>query len=276
MPVPSSPHPTAILLVHDDGELLDALTRTFEGQGLEVAIAATEFAAINHLQSPRPIGAVVAGWHAGGGIGAAVYRWALAHRYDLRARFVFVAPAPPRSFDDLVQGRCLLVKPDEHDEIVRIAAALAERSGEAPGANAGARAVDWGPGGKPSLLLIEDDPLQLAWMTSLLAEMGFEISSVESSRAAMAQLASTDFEVILSDWYMADGSGADLHRWLTKHRPHLASRCVFMSASLPGQGFARLASGRPVIPKGQDADTLLGHLRAIVQEAREQGAGEES
>lgn len=268
MTAPSAPRPASVLLVHDDGHLLDGLTRAFEARGLVVAIAATEFAATSHLQSPRFTGAVVAGWFAGGGMGEAVYRWSLTHRYDLRARFVFVEPTPPERFDQLVQGRCLLVRPDETDEIVRIAASLADNLADGPGAGEDLRPIEWGPRGEPALLLVEDDPLQLSWMKSLLGELGFQITSVESHRAALARLADDDYEVILSDWYMADGSGADLYAWLARNRPHLLPRCVFMSASLPGHDFPRLAPGRPVLPKGQDARTLVWHLRSIVKEAR--------
>jgi CheY-like chemotaxis protein len=265
---PSAPRPASVLLVHDDGHLLDDLTRAFEARGLVVTIAATEFAATSHLQSPRFAGAVVAGWLAGGGMGEAVYRWSLTHRYDLRARFVFVEPTPPERFDHLVQGRCLLVRPDERDEIVRIAASLAENLADGPGTGDELHPIDWGARGEPELLLVEDDPLQLSWMQSLLDELGFRITTVESQSAALARLADRDYEVILSDWYMADGSGAELYAWLARNRPHLASRCVFISASLPGHDFPRLAPGRPVLPKGQDARTLVWHLRSIVKDGR--------
>lgn len=268
MTAPSVPRSASILLVHDDGALLDVLTRAFEAREFEVAIAATEFAATTHLQGPRLIGAVVAGWSVGAGMGEAVYRWSLTHRYDLRARFVFMAETPPPRFDDLVQGRSLLVRTHEIEEVVRIAAALAENAVQESDAGPDALAIDWGPGGKPTLLLVEDDPLQLSWMKTLLGEMGFQITSVESHRAALTRLAERDYELILSDWYMADGSGADLYGWLTRNRPHLVSRCVFISASLPGQDFPRLAPGRPVLPKGQDAGTMVKHLRSIVEEGR--------
>lgn len=265
---PPAPRPASVLLVHDDGRLLDDLTRAFEAQGQVVAIAATEFAATSHLQSQRFAGAVVAGWLAGGGMGEAVYRWSLTHRYDLRAKFVFVEPTPPERFDHVVQGRCLLVRPDERDEIVRIAASLVENRAGGPGAGEELHRIDWGPRGEPALLLVEDDPLQLSWMNTLLSELGFRITSVDSHRAALARLVDSDYEVILSDWYMADGSGADLYAWLARNRPHLVSRCVFVSASLPGHDVPRLAPGRPVLPKGQDARTLVWHLRSIVREAR--------
>lgn len=258
----------AVLLVHDDGEVLDVLTRLFEAREFEVAIAATGFAALTHLQSERELDVIVAGWDAGGGIGAEVYEWVLAHDYDLRNQFVFLASDPPLDFDEVVQGRCLLLQPDDHEEIVRVADALVQNYRQRATGDLPADAVEWMDEDKPSLLLVEDDPMQLSWMKAILEEMGFSITSAESGRAAMRQLEVSDFDVILSDWYTASGSGAELYRWLVDNRPHLVSRSVFMSALAPSDDIARHAPGRPIIPKGQDSPVLVHHLLSIARKAR--------
>ncbi|GAB4558980.1 MAG: hypothetical protein Tsb0020_04380 [Haliangiales bacterium] len=263
-----------MLIVHDDSAMLDALTRALEAAERSVAIAATKYAAETHLVSEQPIGAVIAGWDAGGGLGREVYRWALENRYDLRDRFVFVADAPPADFDDLVQGRCLLLLSDEQAEIVRVATSLSERAAVddasvEPGAD-DIEELDWGPRGKPSLLLVEDDPLQRDWMYALLELLGFVITSVDDRDGAVAKLIERDYEVILCDWYLPGGSGADFYQWLTEERPHLAARCIFMSGAPPEDDAAQRATGRPILPKGQDARTLVRHLRAAVGAARDE------
>ncbi|ACY18903.1 response regulator [Haliangium ochraceum] len=264
--MPASPT-ASILLVHDDPALLDALTRSFEERGFDVRIAATEFVAQTHLSSDAVIGAVIAGWDAGHLLGRAIYSWVLDHRYELRARFVFVASAPPPGFDELVQGRCLLMRPGDRGEIVHLGASLAEQAA-AESATQGAANGAAGDDGQPSLLLIEDDPLQLDCMQMLLGELHYRITSVESRQAAVDALQRSDFDVILSDWYMADGSGAELRDWLQHHRPHLATRCVFMSASLSSRDGKQLAPDTKVLPKGQDADSLLAELRGVVERVR--------
>lgn len=258
----------AVLLVHDDGEVLDVLTRLFEARGCEVSIAATGFAALTHLQSEGEFDVIVAGWDTGGGIGAEIYEWVLAHSYHLRNQFVFLASDPPLDFDEMVQGRCLLLHPDEHDEIVRVASAMVQNYRQRATSDLPVDAVEWMDEAKPSLLLVEDDPMQLFWMKGILDEMGFSITSVESGHAAIGQLEVSDFDVILSDWYMANGAGVDLYQWLSEHRPHLVSRCVFMSAVVPGEELAQRVPGRPIIPKGQDSPALVHHLLSIAQEAR--------
>src|SRR5690606_17537369 len=59
----------SLLLVHDDSDLLDALTRVFEARGYEVAIAATGFALLARLDSGREYDAIIAGWDSVQGLG---------------------------------------------------------------------------------------------------------------------------------------------------------------------------------------------------------------
>jgi CheY-like chemotaxis protein len=99
--------PTA-LVIHDDGEALDVLTRLFEAAGFEVTTALTGFRAQAHLEGERPIDVVVVPWDAAHPVGGEVYRWSLQRRYDLRDVFVFLAAETPADFDRLVVAlQCL-------------------------------------------------------------------------------------------------------------------------------------------------------------------------
>ena len=88
--------PTA-LVIHDEADALDALTRLFEGAGFDVATAVGGFRAQAHLESDRPIDVVVVPWDAAHPVGGEVYRWSLQRRYDLRDGFVFRAPGARRA-----------------------------------------------------------------------------------------------------------------------------------------------------------------------------------
>lgn len=261
----------SLLLIHDDSDLLDALTRVFEARGCEVAIAATAFAVLSRLDSGREYHAVIAGWDATQGLGRFAYEWVLDNRYDLRGRFVFLARESPGSdFDAVVRGRCLLLSSYDLDEIVRVTEATIKESHQ----REAEQRVEVAGGNRPLLLLVEDEPLQLRMMTLLLAEMGFAVTAVESGEAAIALLERGDeFDVILSDWYMPNGSGGDLYEWLARHRPDLAARSVFMSAALPPTTeLVRRAPGRPWVHKGQDSPVLMGHLWNIARVPRRQHA----
>ena len=298
---------SSLLLIHDNSELLDTLTRFLEARGFEVSIAATAFAAIERLQSAcRPgsdfqgdpesvvaesvvageaaVGAgpdagddaasqpgsepdvVIAGWDSKRTTGAEVYQWALRHRYHLRDRFVFVAGDPPERFDELVRGRCLLVDVRDRDEIGRVVESLVLRVRMSGGRDVGCRMASSFDPARPSLLLVEDEPLQLTVMRMALSRVGFSVTSVDSGNAAVEELQRADYDVILSDWFMDHGSGSDLYRWLAQNRPDLKRRCIFVSAN-PLDG-AKQVRDCPFLPKGQDSPALFRRLKSIAGDLR--------
>jgi CheY-like chemotaxis protein len=104
-------------------------------------------------------------------------------------------------------------------------------------------------------------------MAHHLAELGFAVTALESGNAAIARLEAHDFDAILIDWYMPDGSGADLFRWIATFRPWLVDRCIFLSAGSP-EDVAEVAPGRPVVPKGQDSDQLVTVLMHVARRGR--------
>jgi CheY-like chemotaxis protein len=258
----------SLLLIHDDSDLLDLLTRYFESRGFAVAIAATVFSAMTQLQSRREFDVIIAGWDVGRGVGAEVYRWVLKHRFHLRGQFIFLAREPPDDFDALVQGRCLLLRPTDVEDIVRAGEAAALRSRRLRELSEDDLA--WMDIDRPTLLVVDDDAMLLMTMVHLLGDVGFSVTPAESGNAAIALLERADFDVILSDWFMSDGSGADLHAWLVDHRPDLAERLIFLSGAWP-EDLARQAPGRTLVPKGQDSPVLVRLLMETARAAKRAG-----
>lgn len=257
-----------ILLVHDEPAYLDRLTRTFEARGFEVAVAATRFGAVSKLES-RPEGddfdVVVADWHAVGGLGEHVYRWALDNRYHLRGRFVFIAGDPPGNFDDIVQGRCVMVGPGDLEEIVRVAEATARRVAKI--AELDDADLEWFDLDTPQLLIADDEPLQLSYMSRMFRDVGFAVTTADSGNAAIKMLEAESFDVIIVDWFMPNGSGADLYRWLEANKPGHVSRVIFLSG-LVGAEVDQIRKQAPsctVLPKGQDSQALV---RVVVSTAK--------
>ena len=253
-----------VLVIHDDGTALDALTRLFESSGFDVLTAVTGFRAQQHLESDRKIDVVVAPWETTHPVGGDVYRWALHRRYDLRDQFVFLASEPPAEFDRIVAGRCLAVSFNRPGEVVRVALATIRRAENLELMRDAAIAID---GDQPSLLLVDDEPVLLAVMADLFRELGYTVTPVESGNAAIARLDLEDFDVIVADWHMDDGNGGDLYRWILARKPYLASRVVFLSGD-ESEEVGRVAPGRPMIRKGQDSVVLLDVIKEIVREVR--------
>jgi CheY-like chemotaxis protein len=254
------------LVVHQDPGALDALTRALESHGFEVIAALGAFRAQTHLEGERPIHIVIAQWDDEQSVGGDVYKWSLQRRYDLRSQFVFVGDGAPADFDQLVVGRCLMVSLSRIPEILQVAEAAVMRIvrlSEQPFSEVTLNVE------APTLLLADDEPVLLMVMTNLLKQAGYQVTPVDSGNSAIAQLTTQDFDVILADWHMDDGSGADLFLWISERRPDLVERLVFLSGGALNDA-QTIAPGRPVFPKGQDSAALTKVLDDIVRSVRDE------
>lgn len=248
------------LVIHDDGDVLDLLTRLFEGAGFEVMAAPSAFRARTHLDGKRHVEVVIAPWDITRTAGGETYRWVLQNRADLRNRFIFIADEVPAEFDAVVGGRCLAVPLSALDELVRVAEGIVRRGRTPP--HGYPIVTD-----RPSLLLADDDPLLLEAAAGLLHDSGYAVTTVESGGEACIRLELRDFDAIILDWHMHDGSGADVYRWLLKNKPALASRVIFLSEA-DADDSGPVAPGRPMFRKGQDFQALSDMLRMLVRNVK--------
>lgn len=253
-----------VLVIHDDGDALDLMTRLFEASGFDVITAINSFRAQAHLEGDRPIDVVVAPWTVQHAVGGEVYRWALQRRYDLRDQFVFAGSEVPPEFDQVVAGRCLAVSSARPAEIVRVAVAAVKRRTQLEVTRDALAEIDTS---RPRLLLADDEPVLLAVMGDLLAQTGYAVTRVETGHAAIVLLEHSDFEVIVLDWQMDDGTGADVFRWILGERAHLADRVVFLSGG-EADDATTVAPGRPMFRKGQDSHALTTVIHEIVRHVR--------
>jgi CheY-like chemotaxis protein len=255
----------AVLVVVDDPSLLDLWTQVLEGARFTVATAATARQAIAALESGRGFDVVVAVWDGEHALGADVYRWALKHMTALRAQFVFVGDDVGADFDRVVGGRCLAVRADDLDELVRVVTATARRHEHLE--RLGQHDLVFLDGDRPPLLLVDADPAQLMVMTALLGDVGFLVTPVESGNAAIAKLEHEEFDVVISEWHMPDGGGIDLYRWLCTMRPWLLDRLIVLTGGDVAEATAS-AIGVPVLPKGQDSAVLLSVISEATRRTR--------
>ncbi|MFT3712904.1 MAG: sigma-54 dependent transcriptional regulator [Archangium sp.] len=72
---------------------------------------------------------------------------------------------------------------------------------------------------KPSLLVIDDDPGIVAWLTESLPDEGFVVRGETSARRALETLTTTPFDLVISDVEMPELRGIDLLREVKKVRP---------------------------------------------------------
>src|SRR4026207_779737 len=62
----------------------------------------------------------------------------------------------------------------------------------------------------PHLLLVDDDPEALEWLSELAKAEGFTISQADSLRAARIHMSPLPPDILLTDLQLPDGKGVDL------------------------------------------------------------------
>jgi len=105
---------------------------------------------------------------------------------------------------------------------------------------------------RPRILLIEDEPSVTAFLRAALERRGYEVVPSPSAANGLRLLATSDFHGVISDFRTPGGiNGADVHDWLRRHRPELASRIIFITGDTASdETIALLAqAGTPCVEK---------------------------
>ena len=86
------------------------------------------------------------------------------------------------------------------------------------------------------VLLIEDEPGVMAYVCATLERSGYSVVCTESGVDALQLLESGDFLGVVSDMRTPGGvNGADVHAWISRNRPELASRLVFITGDIANE-----------------------------------------
>jgi DNA-binding response OmpR family regulator len=105
---------------------------------------------------------------------------------------------------------------------------------------------------RPRILVIEDEPSVTAFLRATLERRGYEVLSSPTAAEGLQLLASGDFRGVISDFRTPGGvTGADVHDWLSRNRPDLAARIIFITGDTASdETIALLAhSGTPCVEK---------------------------
>jgi CheY-like chemotaxis protein len=86
------------------------------------------------------------------------------------------------------------------------------------------------------VLLIEDEPAVMAYVRAALERSGYAVVCTESGAEGLRLLESEQFLGVVSDMRTPGGvDGADVHAWLSRHRPDLAARIVFITGDIANE-----------------------------------------
>ena len=95
------------------------------------------------------------------------------------------------------------------------------------------------PAAKPAalpVLLIEDEPGVMAYVRATLERNGYAVVCAESGAEGVRILESGEFLGVVSDMRTPGGiDGADVHAWISQHRPELVSRIDFITGDIASE-----------------------------------------
>jgi DNA-binding NtrC family response regulator len=114
------------------------------------------------------------------------------------------------------------------------------------------------------VLLIEDEPSVTEYVRTALERSGYAVVCTESGADGVRLLGSGKFLGVVSDMCMPGGvDGAQVHAWVARHRPELASRFVFTTGDIANeQTLATLRkTGAPCVEK----PFLIQQLISVVE-----------
>jgi two-component system NtrC family sensor kinase len=121
---------------------------------------------------------------------------------------------------------------------------------------------------RASLLIVEDDERILRSLALALRGRYDIILAGDGQEAIDLLTSGSTPDAVLTDVTMPLVDGTALYEWLCDKRPELASRLVFMTASINEQDVQRAAkTGRPVLEKPMTRERLLGALRDALKPA---------
>ena len=102
------------------------------------------------------------------------------------------------------------------------------------------------------VLIIEDEPSVMAFLKSALERNGYNTVCANSARDGLELLSGQLVRGIISDMRTPGGvTGADVHQWVTIHRPELAQKILFITGDTVNQETLMLLkkTGAPCIEK---------------------------
>ncbi len=102
------------------------------------------------------------------------------------------------------------------------------------------------------ILLIEDEPAVMAYVRATLERNGYAVVSAASGVEGLQLLVDGQFLGVVSDMRTPGGvDGADVHAWISKHRPDLADRVVFITGDIANEETVAILekTGAPCVEK---------------------------
>jgi DNA-binding NtrC family response regulator len=115
-----------------------------------------------------------------------------------------------------------------------------------------------------NILLVDDDALVRESLKRVLGQRGIKVTTVCCVEDAKEALSRYIFSAVVSDVRMLDGTGVELHEWVSEHRQYLMNRFIFCSGGMSPEleGYI-IQSGCRLFKKPIDGNALVEALHAV-------------
>jgi CheY-like chemotaxis protein len=114
------------------------------------------------------------------------------------------------------------------------------------------------------ILVIEDEPSVIAFLRAALERKGYRVENAVSGKDGLDLLKSGKYGGVISDIRMPGTiNGAEVHAWIQRNRPELATRIILISGDTANSETQSLLerSGTPCIEK----PFRVQHLISVVE-----------
>lgn len=128
------------------------------------------------------------------------------------------------------------------------------------------------PGPQPlPLLVIEDERSVMDFIRLALERHGYSCRTASSAAQGIVMLESGSFNGVISDMRTPGGaSGADVHAWITRNRPELKERMLFITGDTVNEETLKALNhtGVPYIEKPFRVRDLIANVERIFGRAQ--------
>ena len=124
-------------------------------------------------------------------------------------------------------------------------------------------------GAKMPVLVIEDEPSVLSFVKAALERAGYAVTPTATGAEALVMLEREPYLGVVSDMRTPGGvDGADVHAWISAHRPELAARVVFITGDIVSEETAATLrrTGAPCVEKPFRVQQLIAIVRKVFGE----------
>jgi DNA-binding NtrC family response regulator len=121
------------------------------------------------------------------------------------------------------------------------------------------------------LLVIEDERSVMDFIRMALERHGYSCRSATSAAQGITMLESGSYNGVISDMRTPGGaSGADVHAWITRNRPELKERLLFITGDTVNEETLKTLShtGVPYIEKPFRVKDLIANVERIFGRAK--------